>query len=692
MYLEYANYQNVGAVHNLSIPFSFHQNGTPKPIVFVGENGSGKSVFLSNIVDAFYEIANKAYTNVSMKDGLRSKFYKIISPTQISPDKEYMTAYLRFSDNGQFLEYIFKGGIKNWDVYNTEQFNGSPLNTALKWLKDDDNYKDVTFQSNKIDDSKKNDVEKIFSGNVICYFPPDRYEKPNWLADTYHTIAESEHLGLGEKYNGILYTPLTVSSPINDNLKWLLDVIVDSRAEVVQTELKYDYTGKPIQNYGFAPRFNQGNLSPLLNARSNVEQILTDILGKQVCFELNIRNVKTSGRFRVVEKDSGKVVIPTFDSLSTGQMALFNLFATIIRYADYNDVNKSIKLEDISGIVVIDEVELHLHSNLQSDILPKLINRFPKVQFIITSHSPLFILGMEKSFGSDGYEIYQMPDGIKIGAEMFSEFQKAYDYLASTQKYQSDITAKINASISKPLIVTEGKTDWIHLKAAYTHLRTVEKHKSLFDAMDIEFLEYTAEMGDAQLCSLCKSTAKVKRDNTVIFIADADKPTATKDLAALPTNQDSTESVKRYRFHSGETASKTYSFVLPIPHHREQTPLISIEHFYSDEVIKREVECPDAFKRRLYVGGEFDSTGMGDGVRCGKKSSNKCGDGKIDIIDDDVYKAEKGSTDNISLPKKDFAEKIAGHNSPFEDVDFESFVPIFEIIKEILVAEKIIVD
>lgn len=699
MYLEYINYQNVGAVHNLSIPFSFNQNGNPKPIIFVGENGSGKSILLSNIVDAFYEIANKAYTNVSVHDGVSTKFYKVISPIQISPGNDYMAAYLRFTDSGQPLEYIFKGGVKNWEAYNIEQFSDSPLNAALKWQKDEENYKEVTFQSQKMDDSKKGDIESIFSSNVICYFPPDRYEKPNWLADSYHSISESEHLGLGEKYNGNLYTPLTVFGPVNDNLKWLLDVIVDSRAEVIQTGLQVDdkgqtilVNGKPLFNYGFAPRFNQGNLLPLLNARSNVEQILSDILGKQVCFELNMRNVKTSGRFRVVEKNSGKVVIPTFDSLSTGQMALFNLFVTIIRYADYNDVNKSIKLDDISGIVVIDEVELHLHSNLQREILPKLIQRFPKVQFIITSHSPLFILGMEKSFGSSGYELYQMPDGRKIGAEMFSEFQKAYDYLASTQKYQSDITTRINALRSKPLVVTEGKTDWIHLKAAYCHLKTVEDHKAIFEGMDIEFLEFIDDMGDTQLCSLCKSTSKVKRDNAVIFIADADKPTVTKDLAAIPPTADTTGPVKHYRFHSTDGCSKTYSFILPIPQHRELTPLISIEHYYTDDQIKSEVECSDGIKRRLYIGREFDSTGMGDGVRCGKKSSNKCGDGRIDLIDDDVYKAEKGSTANIALPKIDFAEHIAKRNAPFENVDYESFIPIFEIIREILVAEGLITE
>ena len=698
MYLEFINYQNVGAVHNLSIPFSFNENGNPKPIILVGENGSGKSMLLSNIVDAFYELANKAYTNVSVNDGVSTKYYKVISTIQISPGKDYMAAYLRFADRGQPIEYIFKGGVKNWETYNIEQFNNSQLSDALKWQKDEENYKGVTLQNQRIDDSKKEDIERIFSSNVICYFPPDRYEKPNWLADSYHTISEAEHLGLEEKYNGKLYTPISVFSPINDNLKWLLDVIVDSRAEVIMTAPQVDDAGKPIivngqplYNYSFAPRFNQGNLSPLLTARSNVEQILTDILGKQVCFELNMRNVKTPGRFRIVEATSGNVVIPTFDSLSTGQIALFNLFVTIIRYADYNNVNKSIKLDDVSGIVVIDEVELHLHSNLQREILPRLIQRFPKVQFIITSHSPLFILGMEHSFGSSGYELYQMPDGRKIFAEMFSEFQKAYDYLASTQKYQSDISARINNSISKPLIVTEGKTDWMHLKAAYSHLKTIADHKALFDGMDIEFLEFIDDMGDTQLCTLCKSIAKVKRDNAVIFIADADKPTVTKDLAAIAPAANNPDPVKQYRFHSKDACSKTYSFVLPIPEHRELTPLISIEHYYKDDQIKSEVECSDGIKRRLYIGMEFDSTGMGDGVRCGKKSSNKCGNGRIDIIDDDVYKAEKGSTANIALSKKNFAEHITSRTTPFENVDYESFIPIFKIIREILVDEGLII-
>lgn len=79
---------------------------------------------------------------------------------------------------------------------------------------------------------------------------------------------------------------------------------------------------------------------------------------------------------------------------------------------------------------------------------------------------------------------------------------------------------------------------------------------------------------------------------------------------------------------------------------------------------------------------------MGNGIRFGKKSSNKCGDSKMKIIDEDVYKAEKGSTTNIALSKKYFAEKIASRQALFDSIDFESFVPIFEIIRDILLYDN----
>ena len=47
---------------------------------------------------------------------------------------------------------------------------------------------------------------------------------------------------------------------------------------------------------------------------------------------------------------------------------------------------------DAPGIVLIDEVDAHLHLSLQKDILPLLTGLFPRIQFIVTTHSP-FVLG-----------------------------------------------------------------------------------------------------------------------------------------------------------------------------------------------------------------------------------------------------------------------------------------------------------
>ena len=43
------------------------------------------------------------------------------------------------------------------------------------------------------------------------------------------------------------------------------------------------------------------------------------------------------------------------------------------------------------GIVLIDELETHLHIELQKKILPFLTEFFPKIQFIVTTHSPYIL-------------------------------------------------------------------------------------------------------------------------------------------------------------------------------------------------------------------------------------------------------------------------------------------------------------
>jgi hypothetical protein len=62
---------------------------------------------------------------------------------------------------------------------------------------------------------------------------------------------------------------------------------------------------------------------------------------------------------------------------------------------------------DVRGIVIIDEVEQHLHPKLQRQIVKKLDDKFPKVQFIMTTHSPLCVSGTADT-GKSGQERYKV--------------------------------------------------------------------------------------------------------------------------------------------------------------------------------------------------------------------------------------------------------------------------------------------
>ena len=50
---------------------------------------------------------------------------------------------------------------------------------------------------------------------------------------------------------------------------------------------------------------------------------------------------------------------------------------------------------DNRGIVMIDEIDLHLHPMWQMTVLPTIARELPNIQFIVTSHSPLIVGSLE---------------------------------------------------------------------------------------------------------------------------------------------------------------------------------------------------------------------------------------------------------------------------------------------------------
>jgi predicted ATP-binding protein involved in virulence len=78
------------------------------------------------------------------------------------------------------------------------------------------------------------------------------------------------------------------------------------------------------------------------------------------------------------------------NQLSAGEKSVVLLIADLAMRLTIANPSLENPLEG-EGIVLIDEVDLHLHPQWQRNILPALLATFPKCQFIVTTHSPLVI-------------------------------------------------------------------------------------------------------------------------------------------------------------------------------------------------------------------------------------------------------------------------------------------------------------
>ena len=82
------------------------------------------------------------------------------------------------------------------------------------------------------------------------------------------------------------------------------------------------------------------------------------------------------------------------DVLSQGTQSIIQFLAHLIfGYAEYYDFPPD--LEDKPGILIIDEIDAHLHPSWQRRIIPALTGHFPNLQIFCSTHSPLMLAGLK---------------------------------------------------------------------------------------------------------------------------------------------------------------------------------------------------------------------------------------------------------------------------------------------------------
>jgi predicted ATP-binding protein involved in virulence len=100
----------------------------------------------------------------------------------------------------------------------------------------------------------------------------------------------------------------------------------------------------------------------------------------------NLRVRRTPLRMTVFKQDQELIV----DQLSDGEKCLLAMVGDLARRLAIANPGLDDPLQG-TGVVLIDEIELHLHPGWQYEIIPALTRTFPSCQFIVTTHSPIVL-------------------------------------------------------------------------------------------------------------------------------------------------------------------------------------------------------------------------------------------------------------------------------------------------------------
>ena len=450
MYAKRVQIHNYGPIGHVDITFPFIDE-LPKPIVLVGENGSGKSILLSHIVNGLLEAQQVTYPETPEVE--TGKVYKLRSSAYIKSGSEYYFGRVDFEDD------LFSGEIRS--RRKKQEYAATPAGLQEGDVRDAWN----GMNNDQIDhltsniSSNKNKIQDIFQKNCVLYFPPNRFEEPAWLNEE-NLNAKAQYMDMNHLAG---YTDRKVInySPLHDNQNWLFGVIYDRAAFEIQSG---NYNVNVATPNGATtvplPLFTgySGNATSAYDvALQLVKRIVKD--GQNARFGIGRRH----NRVVSIELESSQLV-PNIFQLSSGETALLNLFLSILRDFDFSGTPFSSE-SDVRGIVVVDEIDLHLHAIHQHEILPTLMKMFPKVQFIVTTHSPLFILGMTRTYGEDGFALHRLPEGDLISPEEFSEFGDAYQAFTETVRHSREIQAAVE-NAQRPIAFVEGATDIRYIKRA----------------------------------------------------------------------------------------------------------------------------------------------------------------------------------------------------------------------------------
>lgn len=351
----------------------------PNLNILIGINGAGKSTILDSLALAL--------------GGYLSGFDNIKS-NSIQPEDAHLKMFTvgsRIDPQEQFPVEIYVDGILD-----------SKSQERVPWQRELNGKGRRTTHGNlkNITDYAKKMQEMVRTGERECELPLVAYYGTGrlWL----------------QKRNR---TPHVKGEKLNRQMGYV-DCIAAQSNEKQMTQWFEDMTYIQLQ---------EGHLLPELEAvKKALRECYLSVDAKVTDAQFSY-NVKTHELEVIIVRDNITEKFPV-RMLSDGEKGIISLVADIAYRMALLNPDLLEHVLETSGVVLIDEIDMHLHPAWQKKIVNNLTQIFPNIQFVMTTHSPSILVNVrrENIWVLDGFELYH-PQNNTYGRTVGEVLQEVMD-------------------------------------------------------------------------------------------------------------------------------------------------------------------------------------------------------------------------------------------------------------------------
>lgn len=302
-----------------------------------------------------------------------------IPPTKVELSKDFRTNLIITGPNGSgkttFVNDLYAslnlnlGILWNNFINNAKSEGIENLDGIVEYC---NTAKNVTFQSRSSEIPKKVNSLSIATDiglNPVYYLARDNGDFILYNSDAHRRENFAKPSGphaISEKSQNNQFIQLLVNFKTQQS--YLFEDINNEKDPARKAQLETDYN-KYVEWF------------------DRLENALAKLFGHH---DFKIQYDRENYNFLIAEK--GKEPYE-FKQLSDGYAAILRIMTDIMLKMSMQPIDGYLK----PGIAIIDEIETHLHVELQQKIMPFLIELFPNVQFIVTSHSPFVLSSVENT-------------------------------------------------------------------------------------------------------------------------------------------------------------------------------------------------------------------------------------------------------------------------------------------------------